>query len=96
MKFEETPNYDFLINLFKKVIIENCSTSDPDYDWNNSLRSQTHYEIQKYNSNVNKNKNKSMFLNNKSTNAFDNKDDTGISPKINNELNKMSIFQDDK
>ena len=98
MKFEETPDYDFLINLLKNVINNNCSPDTPDYDWNNKLKSDTNYEISKImeNNNAQKKKpNTSMFLNNKSTNSLiapDPNDDTTLLPNHNNDLNKMSIF----
>jgi len=97
LKFEETPNYEYLIQLLKKVILEKCSANEPDYDWNNKLKSQTNLDLTKNNlNNDNKKPNKSMVLNNKSTNSpYNNNDDTGISPN-HNELQKMSIFQDNE
>lgn len=79
----------------KKVILEKCSASDPDYDWNNKLKSDTNLNLPKVNTNTfNKIPNKSMVLNNKSTNTpYELNDVTGISPN-HNDLQKMSIFQD--
>jgi len=75
--------------------LDKCSLKDPDYDWNNKLKSETTLDLSKNNTNNdNKKPNKSMILFNKSTNSPNiNQDDTGISPN-NNELQKMSIFQD--
>lgn len=79
----------------KKVIVEKCSPQEPDYDWNNKLKSDTNLHLQKFNTNKEKQiPNKSMILNNKSTNSpYLNNDETGITPNK-NDLQKMSIFQD--
>jgi len=97
LKFEESPNYDFLKQLLKKVILEKCSANDPDYDWNNKLKSQTKLDLNKYNLyNDIKKPNKSMILNNKSTNSpYIYNDDTGLSPNR-NDLQKMSIFKENE
>jgi hypothetical protein len=79
----------------KKVIVEKCSPTDPDYDWNNKLKSDTNLNLPRVNATKEKPMpNKSMILNNKSTNSpYLNHDETGISPNR-NDLQKMSIYQD--
>jgi hypothetical protein len=75
------------------VIVEKSSPNDPDYDWNNKLKSLTNFDLPKNNPNENKKPNVSMLLNNKSTNSpYEGMDDTGISPNK-NDLDRNSIFQ---
>lgn len=93
LKFEEDPDYDYLISLLKKIITDNTNSSNPDYDWNDKLKSTTEYEVNK-NGYVNKKQNISMALNHKSTNSpyEGGIDDTGISGNK-KDLDKNSIFQ---
>lgn len=77
-----------MINLLKRVLSNYCENLDPDFDWNKNLKSKEKYDI----SNHGKYKNKSMIMNNKSTNSqIYNKDETAISPGI--LKNGNSIFK---
>jgi hypothetical protein len=94
LKFEEQPDYELLTGLLKKIISENSNSANPDYDWNDKLKSSTDYDIDK--KLTYKKPNVSMALNNKSTNSPYEMgiDDTGISPNK-RDLSRGSIFQKD-
>lgn len=80
LAFEEEPDYDYLINLLKKILKYNCDNSDPDFDWDYNLKSNGKYDLL---NNLGKYKNKSMLMNNKSTNSqIFNRDETAISPNF--------------
>lgn len=60
LEFEEDPDYDFLINLFKDALDE-CNIDEPDFDWNKNLKLERPdtFVYSKYNQ-------KSMLINQKS------------------------------
>lgn len=78
--------------MLKKTIQENSNSANPDYDWNDKLKSNTDYDNNKTN-NVYKKPNVSMALNNKSTNSpYEYNDNSGISPNK-KDLDGSSIFK---
>lgn len=77
LEFEEDPNYDYLINLFKKAL-SNCNLDEPDFDWNKDLKIENQtsaYNIQIQNSRI---QNKSLFLNTSNIKANENNVSQGI------------------
>lgn len=99
MKFEADPDYEYLLNLLKDILKKHCENEDPDFDWDKNLRSKGKYEIPIINGisnmNIGKYKNKSMLMQNKSTNSFiDNKDESAFSPGL--MKNGNSIFRKDE
>jgi len=89
--FEADPDYDYLIGLLKKILTDYCNNSDPDFDWDKSLKSNNIFES----INTGKYKNKSMLMHNKSSNShIFNRDETDISPGILKHVN--SIFKIDE
>ena len=88
LEFEEDPDYDFLLNLFKKAL-ENCDEEEPDFNWNKELkieRAESYHQA--------KTNNKSMLMNKISMNSHLVKgNDTSYSPGItkNNHMTN-SIF----
>ena len=88
LEFEQEPDYEFLTNLLKKVLKNNCEISNPDFDWNYKLKSNSNYEC---NNDENKHKNKSMLLNISTISHVYFKDETGISRNF-LKINGNSIF----
>jgi hypothetical protein len=85
LPFEADSDYDYLLNLLKNILKNYCDNEDPDFDWDKTIKSNDRYEVPNNNSNHNINgrlmKNKSMLMNNKSTNSqINNKDETTFSP----------------
>jgi hypothetical protein len=77
LEFEEDPDYDFLINLFKDAL-SLCEEDEPDFDWNKDLKIEKtdNYLYAKY-------INKSMALNQKSnTSCLFKGNETAYSPGI--------------
>jgi hypothetical protein len=86
LKFEEDPNYEFLVELLTDVLIS--LPPSPDFDWNNNLKSSS-----KMLQTVNKKSDISMFLNNGNISKNSpNGDCSKISQNL-DEANKESLFK---
>lgn len=79
------------------VLSKYCENEEPDFDWDKTLKSNGKQEAVSSNGNVNigKYKNKSMLMQNKSTNSqIINRDETAFSPGM--LKNGNSIFKKDE
>jgi hypothetical protein len=89
LKFEEDPNYDYLFELFREVLVK--LPPGPDFDWNNNLKSSS-VIIQ---ATKDKKNNVSLILGNANISKHspnNNNDPSKISQNL-EEFGKESMFQ---
>jgi hypothetical protein len=93
LSFQADPDYDFLIGIFVEVMNTYCLDVQYYYDWNNRLKSHTSMELTTNFTYQKANTSLALGNNNISRNSpHTGKDDSHLN-QINEELNNMSIFQ---
>lgn len=89
LAFQQDPDYEYLISLFKEMITNFCSALDYDFDWNGKLKSSTTVDLE---NNKQHKVNTSLALNNNNISRNSNvNEDSNIYPD--GEINNSVIFK---